>query len=273
MANVMKPSVGLRPFIRFYAHTDGHHLNAAFVQPVPARTAPVLEFSFGDRYTVTFPGSSRSEISDPITIVGAQTHRRLFLTMRGRVISFVIVFQPGGLQALFSVTPGLLTDRHFEGRSVLGADVDQLWAQLAPCPSFIERARVADTYLLKRYALGIKQDAAVVPAANALFNRCGGGRVSVMAEQAGLSVRQFERRFNTLMGMPPKTYARIARFEVALRAKLQSPASRWTDIAHLLGYHDQMHMVHDFRELAGSTPTHVAPQLTMFVQDELDATR
>jgi hypothetical protein len=52
--------------------------------------------------------------------------------------------------------------------------------------------------------------------------------------------RQFERRFRYEIGIPPKLYARIVRFEAALRRKAAAPATQWTDIAHILGYHDQM---------------------------------
>ena len=91
-----------------------------------------------------------------------------------------------------------------------------------------------------------------------------------MSNWSRLSVRQFERRFAALMGVPPKTYARIGRIQKALE-KMRSPELRWADIAQMLGYYDQMHMVHDFRHLAGSNPSKVAPQLALYVKDELDA--
>jgi AraC-like DNA-binding protein len=64
-------------------------------------------------------------------------------------------------------------------------------------------------------------------------------------------------------------YARIVRFEAALHRKAASPITHWTDIAHALGYHDQMHMVHDFNRLSGDTPTAICRQLDMFVRPEL----
>ena len=82
-------------------------------------------------------------------------------------------------------------------------------------------------------------------------------------------IRQFERRFRYEIGIPPKLYARIARFEAALRRKAAAPAMQWTDIAHALGYHDQMHMVHDFKRLSGDSPTAICGQLDMFVHPEL----
>jgi AraC-like DNA-binding protein len=48
-----------------------------------------------------------------------------------------------------------------------------------------------------------------------------------------------------------------------------APDTRWTDVAHALGYHDQMHMVHDFNRLSGDSPTAIGSQLDMFVQPEV----
>ena len=75
---------------------------------------------------------------------------------------------------------------------------------------------------------------------------------------AGLSPRQFERRFADVLGISPKLYARIIRFEAAVRKRAFSSGVNWTTVAHDLGYHDQMHMIHDFQLLSGETPTSLA---------------
>jgi hypothetical protein len=61
--------------------------------------------------------------------------------------------------------------------------------------------------------------------------------------------------------MRPKLFARIARFEAALDGKSRFAARSWTDVAHQFGYYDQMHMVHDFGELTGGTPTETLTHL------------
>ena len=55
----------------------------------------------------------------------------------------------------------------------------------------------------------------------------------------------------------PKLYARIARFEAALDSKARARAKSWTDVAYEFGYHDQMHLVHDFEQFSGQTPTNL----------------
>jgi hypothetical protein len=56
-------------------------------------------------------------------------------------------------------------------------------------------------------------------------------------------------------------FARVARFQAALDAKLTTPTRTWLDIAHSFGYYNQMHMVHDFESLGRNTPTNVLTQM------------
>ena len=80
-------------------------------------------------------------------------------------------------------------------------------------------------------------------------------------------MRQFERRFIQQVGMRPKLFARIARFEAALEGKARFVTRSWTDVAHDFGYYDQMHMIHDFAEFTGGTPTETLTQLeTVYVE-------
>jgi transcriptional regulator GlxA family with amidase domain len=95
----------------------------------------------------------------------------------------------------------------------------------------------------------------ITVAANELLLRRGRPHIAPFAASFGLDVRQFERRFSREIGMSPKRFARIARFQTALDWKLARPASTWREIAHELDYHDQMHLVHDFSKLGGHAPS------------------
>ena len=70
-----------------------------------------------------------------------------------------------------------------------------------------------------------------------------------------------ERLFAQHTGFAPKHYARVARFQCALDLKLMAPDRSWLSIAHELHYHDQMHLVHDFRKIAGRSPAQVIASL------------
>ena len=98
-------------------------------------------------------------------------------------------------------------------------------------------------------------------AAQEIVSKEGCVGIPDLASHAGLSSRQFERRFADVLGISPKLYARIIRFEAAVRKKAVSSCINWTTVAHELGYHDQMHMIHDFQLLSGESPTSLAPHL------------
>jgi AraC-like DNA-binding protein len=264
---VGKPAAPLEPFVRGYVQLDVSLPCHAVVFPIPARSAPILEFMLGDPHEVLFTEHARRDTQHPCTIVGVQTYRRVELSMKGNLDNFVVLFQPGGLSALLGLPVDTLTSRHEDGRAVCGPWVDELRDRLGSSASFAERVRHADHCLLQRRPAP-SAHRGVAAAAHSLLAQSGALRISRLVEQSGLSARQFERRFAAHVGMSPKLYARIVRFEAALKRKKQAPGLRWTDVAHELGYHDQMHMVHDFARLAGATPSTVAPELDIIVKEE-----
>ena len=133
-------------------------------------------------------------------------------------------------------------------------------------PSFNDRVRIVEEALLPRALLSSGLDA-ISRAAHGIILTGGRARISALAASAGLGVRQFERRFLHQVGMRPKLFARIARFEAALEYKARFGARSWTDVAHTFGYYDQMHMVHDFAEFTGATPSETLNQLeTVYVE-------
>jgi AraC-like DNA-binding protein len=87
-----------------------------------------------------------------------------------------------------------------------------------------------------------------------------------------MSIRQFQREFSARFGASPKLFSRIVRFQNALDAKARLTKS-WTDVAHELGYYDQMHMVLDFKEFTGDSPTETLRQREVLFRAQIDAVR
>lgn len=84
-----------------------------------------------------------------------------------------------------------------------------------------------------------------------------GGRVSIeeMAGRYGSTCQQFARRFSTATGMTPKMFARVTRFQSLIHALLSTDVSEWASVAAGVGFYDQSHMINEFREFAGASPT------------------
>jgi len=259
MLRTVEPAEQLKSFVRKYVQLE---VSAAELWPVPARSITCIEFTFGEPYRIHRVDRSSVEITHPAILIGAKTHNRIRLELRGRVETFVIFFQPTGLQRLFSLPGNLIVDEHYEASAVLGTVMRGLHFQLAEAESFLARVQIANTYFTRR--IPCIQDLCVADAAvREIISSQGCIRIPELAQHAGIGLRQFERRFVHDLGINPKLYARIIRFEAAMRKKASSLALNWTQIAHELEYHDQMHMVHDFQSLSGESPTSLAPHFEL----------
>src|SRR5262245_38134639 len=90
----------------------------------------------------------------------------------------------------------------------------------------------------------------------AAFNRAPlTANIGAVTEAIGMSAKRFIERFKTQVGVSPKRYCRIRRFQQALvRAHRGHPVD-WPQVALECGYYDQAHFIHEFRSFSGLTPT------------------
>jgi AraC-like DNA-binding protein len=271
-AQFCAPVPGLRQVVRFYAQRQIRIRDCVVVHPVPARTAPMIEFDFGAPLEVRY-GHEATSVKSPMTVVvGPQTYRRVEMHLQGEFESFVIMFQPGGLHRLFSVPTNELTDLDYDAQAVLGSFVVQARQRLGDCTSFEDRVRVMDA-LLSRRSRKMPAFNGISAAAHRILHAGGRVNLGVLASDAGVGMRQFERRFISEIGMRPKLFAGIARFEAALDQKARCTFKSWAHVAHQFGYYDQMHMIHDFAEFTGKTPTETLHELETVFAEQIRSVR
>jgi AraC-like DNA-binding protein len=66
--------------------------------------------------------------------------------------------------------------------------------------------------------------------------------------------KQFERIFSEHIGISPKQYLKIIRFQFAIFQKQQNANMNLLDVSFKSGYYDQSHFINDFKSLSGLTP-------------------
>ncbi|HTY25101.1 MAG TPA: helix-turn-helix domain-containing protein [Desulfomonilaceae bacterium] len=266
------PTIALRSFIQFYIHVERSSRDPLMILPIPARTSPMLEFVFGDRFKVRYR-ESRDEVTTPATaLVGMLTRPHATLLHQGAFQSFVIMFQVNGLTDLFGVPSREVTNHTYDADAVLGKPLSELEQRLGNCNTFQQRVAVANHYFAERlkHARAIDRMAF---AADQILSSSGKLSSADLGRQAGIGVRQFQREFSARFGASPKLFSRIVRFQNALDTKARSSTKSWTDVAHELGYYDQMHMVHDFREFTDDSPTETLRRLELLFRAQVDAVR
>jgi len=106
---------------------------------------------------------------------------------------------------------------------------------------------------------GYDDDPQISAAVSAFENTAGAAEVAEVAGQVGLSSRQLQRRFRRAVGISPKLFSRMQRFQRVFQAMetraVETQALQWVDRAIECGYYDQAHLIRDFREFSGKAPT------------------
>ena len=252
------PSVVLRPFVRTYAEraVGGPEEIESVCMP---RVETILKFELGTPLEIVTPGNVL--LPSPANVIvgafGASTVRE---RLRPGLASFVIFFHPAGFTQLFGLPMALSTNAAHEGESVAGRELRLLHEQLCEASSFPERVAIVEAMLLRRVPRAAAPSA-MMHAADGILRARGACRIELLAQAYGHTSRHFERQFVRSTGFSPKHFARIARFQCAIDLKLMNPSRSWTSVAHELGYHDQMHLIHDFQKIAGRAPTEVIASL------------
>jgi len=136
-----------------------------------------------------------------------------------------------------------------------GRDGGVLRERLLEAPTPEGKFAVLEEVLLEH--LRPEADAAMSFAVAALER---GMPVARVAERLGLLPRTLTRRFVQRVGLTPKRFARVRRLQRVLRRVRGPGVVDWSALAAEAGYADQAHLVHDFRDLTGLTPTGYRPQ-------------
>jgi AraC-like DNA-binding protein len=252
-----QPTRELQPYVRAYAQRMFAPTDLIVLEVVPAQLEQVLNFELGN-----MPGIYNREyhVSSKVWIGGAQTSFPGHMRLLPGVESFAIFFQPAGWSQLFSIPMREITNCIYDATTILGSCMRTLWNQLGEQASFEERVAIMEQFLLNRAACALAQNR-IEASATHLLRQHGAVRIVDLGNRHDLGPRQFERLFHRETGASPKIFARVARFQGALDAKLSNPSRSWLDIAHSFGYYDQMHMIHDFENLGKNAPSRLISQM------------
>ena len=162
-----------------------------------------------------------------------------------------VAFRPGGASPFFRVPASAVRNHHVDLADVWPDDGAVVRERLLEQPTAAARLALVQAILLDHFVAPSRIDPAIA-AAMALLE--AGRSVGAVASRTNLSARTLERRFMDHVGVSPKVFARLRRFQQTLSAVAEG-AVDWTDVAVAHGYYDQSHLHRDFALFTGVTPT------------------
>jgi AraC-like DNA-binding protein len=202
------------------------------------------------------PFESASEaqwLQQPRFFFAGQISSPMLLRPCGRAKIIGVRFRPDGASRVFSYPMNELAGMVVP-LEILSPRLDRGLQPVRGMDSVASQWRFVDRVLrLAAVHTVPNSDAAVGFALDTAIETAGLIPVSGLAKRVNLSNRQLERRFLDAVGMTPKRFCRIRRFQRVLQA-MEEPKTNWADAAVECGYYDQAHLIRDFRRFSGLTP-------------------
>jgi AraC-like DNA-binding protein len=171
-----------------------------------------------------------------------------------------IAFAADGALALLQRPQSELANRTGPFADVADSTALGLRERLLETRGAAARLALAERWLLDTCVSGRHVHPLVHWATRRLAASGGQLRTADLARDAGVSRKHLAGLFREQVGLAPKMLARIHRFQTALGALQADRAADWSELACRCGYYDQSHLIHDFREFAGMSPTEFARQ-------------
>jgi AraC-like DNA-binding protein len=165
-----------------------------------------------------------------------------------------VVFLPGGARGFFDMPADEFHNRAVTLDLVWGSTATGLRDRLGAAATLAEKFRVLETALQQRAKKRLELHPAVRFALGE-FQRAPHIRgVLDVTREAGLSRRRLSQLFREQVGLTPKLYCRVLRFQRVVREIASGAPVDWADLALAGGYSDQAHLSHEFRDFSGISP-------------------
>jgi AraC-like DNA-binding protein len=193
--------------------------------------------------------SNRLTAVDGSIFCGPRSSAYAILPAAAAVIG--VLFRPGGVYRLLSVPTEEFRNAQVPLELIVGCD--ELREQLIAAPTTAAKFLLLEKFLLRRLPRSLCLHRAVTYAAGA-FERDSFLPVSAVLERIGLSERRFSRIFSEQVGLTPKLFQRIRRFQRTMASLPSHGQVDWAATATANGYYDQAHLINDFRSFSSVTP-------------------
>lgn len=247
------PSPPLVPFIKcFWILENSAEDGGRELQKVLPDACPELIIHYGDRFRIRSAGSVKQQ---PYAFLFGPTTRHIEIGPSGRTGMIAARFYPGALSAFLSFPVKEISDRYVALHTVFGAEARALEKSLRGRSSFHEQ--MVD--LLERFLLSKVSQQKYTPllkqaTLGQITDQQQAVKIEALSKQLNIGRRHLERKFNDQVGMTPRLFLRIVRFQNVFRIIRNKPIKNLTDLTYRAGYFDQSHFNRDFKAFTGMSP-------------------
>lgn len=250
---VYQPREELLPYVRYYWVLKSD-------EPFRVLTFPIgcPQIIFHKKTPLYIPELDKSQ--SQFTISG-QVNFPAHIASDGDTEMIVAVFYPHTIGMFIETPPSTFYNQEISGYDIVNKQLNLLADRIFDCADSETAVSLIEQWLTTRIASSLNIER--IGASLAALLRSPSTSVENLAGIACLGKKQYGRLFLEYVGMNPKEYGRIARFQRALRM-MQLGSRDYAGIAYANGYSDQSHFIRDFRQFSGMTPKQLTAYQTPY---------
>lgn len=251
---IFKSGEILAPYIKFYWTLNLNQLPSSdnSIRIIPNGLIG-LTIHYGDHLINTKQNNQFEKQSS--SLISGQTTEFFDITQTGKTGMVTVLFKPHGARLFLNMPLTEITDRNIELDSVFGNEANELTERVALAKNDEKRIEIIEFFLSQKIREKNFHKFRRIDQSIKLIDHSGGNiKVDELAKSACLSNKQYERTFNEFIGLSPKQFSRIVRFQNALSNKQTNKDQSFTELAHTCGYYDQAHFNNEIKLFTGYTP-------------------
>lgn len=200
-----------------------------------------------------FQKKNSSEYIEPNIVICGQQTNYYDLSLSGKTGMILIVFKPHGVKSFFNFPITELLNENLSLQDLANNDAIELNDKLFNSSTNEQRINHLENFLIQRLIQNEDFDR-VDHAVKMIKNSKGQIKTHEIAQEVCLGIKQFERIFSKHVGLNPKKFTSIIRFQNVIQMKRKYKTSNMYQLAFDNGYYDQSHFIHDFKSLTDLTP-------------------
>jgi len=252
MFKFIQPTGILKNYIKYYSIIE----DACSFEYMPkVRIFPngnvVMVFHYGS--PSKFQKKNSEEYIEPRLVICGQQTSYYDLSVSGKTGMILIAFKPHGVRPFFNFPVNELLNENISMHDLIKNEARELEDKLLNSENNEQRIENIENFLMERLSLN-KDFNRVEHAIKIIENYKGQVKAHSLANEVCLGIKQFERVFFQNVGLKPKKYASIVRFQNIIQHQKKHNNINLYQLAFDNGYYDQAHFIHDFKNLTGLSP-------------------
>jgi AraC-like DNA-binding protein len=204
---------------------------------------------------VSIFGNKRVQPTQRLQIAGPKINEDIYVGYNGKLYQILIEFTASGFYYLFHISPSKLLNSLSNLSNLISSEInEQLEQELFESDNGEQQIKLLEEFLFERLDNALPFIDYIEKALQIIDEHNGSINISDLIKEIGISERQFDRKFQEVVGISPKCYSKILQLHFTINLMHSKNYTSIQEIAYQAEFYDLAHFTHRFKELTGFTP-------------------